>query len=88
MMSVNFPEVGGPAPPNSYRLVHIHKNIPGVLAKLNDLFASHTINILAQYLQTNNDIGYVVTDVSKEYDTDIIDKIANIEGTLKFRILS
>ena len=88
MMSVNFPEIKLPQLNDAHRMIHIHKNTPGVLAYMNDLFADHTINILGQYLKTNESIGYVITDVGSKYDAGIIDKIKAYEHTIKFRVLS
>lgn len=88
MMSVNFPEIKLPQLNNAHRMIHIHKNTPGVLAYMNDLFAEHNINILGQYLKTNDSIGYVISDISSEYDAGIIDKIKAYEHTIKFRVLS
>ena len=61
--SVNFPEVALPAHPGKHRLLHIHRNVPGVLSDINRVFADNSINISAQYLQTNEKVGYVVIDV-------------------------
>ena len=88
MMSVNFPEIKLPQLQNAHRMIHIHKNTPGVLAYMNELFAEHNINIVGQYLKTNESIGYVITDVASEYDAGIVDKIKAYEHTVKFRVLS
>jgi D-3-phosphoglycerate dehydrogenase len=85
--AVNFPEVQLPSLEKGHRLLHIHKNIPGILAKINAIFAKHEVNIQSQYLKTNDHIGYVITDVNKNYNQDIIKEIKAIEGTVKFRIL-
>lgn len=88
MMSVNFPEIKLSDISQAHRMIHIHQNVPGVLAYMNELFAEHNINIIGQYLKTNDKIGYVITDVSTEYDAGIINKISNYENTIRFRILS
>lgn len=88
VMSVNFPEIKLPSISDAHRMIHIHRNTPGVLAYMNKLFATHNINILGQYLKTNEKIGYVITDVSKEYDEAIIDRISEYEHTIRFRVLS
>lgn len=85
--SVNFPEVTLPAHPNNHRLLHIHKNIPGVLSQINEIFSENDINILGQYLMTNDKIGYVVIDVDAEYSKLAIKKLKEIEGTIKARVL-
>lgn len=85
--SVNFPEVQLPAFEQSHRLLHIHENMPGILAKINAVFAKNNINIQAQYLKTLDEVGYVITDISTDYHTDVLEEIRNIEHTIKFRIL-
>jgi D-3-phosphoglycerate dehydrogenase len=85
--SVNFPEVSVPEQKDAHRLLHIHKNIPGVLSEINDIFSSHSINISSQYLQTNEEIGYVVMDVDAEYSDIALNKLQNIQGTIKARVL-
>ena len=85
--SVNFPNLQLPILKDAHRLIHIHYNTPGILAKINELLAKHQINIDGQYLKTNETIGYVITDVNKAYDESIIKELKNLEGTIKFRVL-
>ena len=85
--SVNFPNIQLPFLKDAHRLMHIHHNEPGVLAKINQILASYKINIVGQYLKTNEKIGYVITDIDKEYSPDVIDALKKIEGTIRFRIL-
>lgn len=85
--SVNFPEIQLPPLQNSHRLLHIHSNVPGILAKINGIFAKHGVNITGQYLKTSDKIGYVITDISKDYSDEIIQELRNIEQTIKFRML-
>ncbi len=85
--SVNFPEVQLPKLKDSHRLLHIHANVPGVLAKLNQIFANNNININGQYLKTNENIGYVIVDISKGYTEEFIQEVKDIEGTIRFRML-
>ena len=85
--AVNFPEVQLPTFENSHRLLHIHENVPGILAKINAVYATNNINIQAQYLKTMDEVGYVITDISRDYKTDMLEAIKNIEHTIKFRIL-
>ena len=87
IFSVNFPNLQLPEFCNSHRLIHIHANIPGMLAKINGILAKHNININGQYLQTNKDIGYVITDISKNDNSNLIHDLKSIPGTIKFRIL-
>lgn len=85
--SVNFPEVALPAHTDMHRLLHIHRNIPGVMSAINQVFADNGINIRAQYLQTNEDIGYVVIDIDAEYSELALKKLNEVEGTLRSRVL-
>jgi len=85
--SVNFPQVLLPTLQNAHRLMHIHHNVPVILAKMNQVFAKHQINIMGQYLKTNETIGYVITDIDKEYDAEMIEELKGIEDTIRFRVL-
>ena len=85
--SVNFPEVQLPLLRDSHRLLHIHQNVPGILAKINNIFAKHHINIIGQYLKTNETIGYVIMDISKGYTNEFIQEIKDIDETIRFRML-
>ena len=85
--SVNFPNLTLPTLENAHRLIHIHHNMPGILAKINQVLASNGINIMGQYLKTTESIGYVITDINKEYNKDLIRDLRGIENTIKFRIL-
>jgi len=87
LSAVNFPEVSLPAHTDSSRLLHIHKNRPGVLTQINQTFATQGINIAAQYLQTNEDIGYVVIDVEAKSAEEALEHLKKIEGTIKTRVL-
>ncbi len=85
--SLNFPDIQLPALQGSHRFIHIHKNKPGLLAKINAILAKHKINITGQYLKTNETLGYVITDVSKKYDNEVINELKKIEATIKFRVI-
>ncbi|HWA06778.1 MAG TPA: phosphoglycerate dehydrogenase, partial [Ignavibacteria bacterium] len=85
--SVNFPNIQLPSFENAHRLIHIHHNMLGILAKINAVFAGNNINIIGQYLKTNEHIGYVITDISKKYDPKVINELKGIDHTIKFRIL-
>lgn len=85
--SCNFPDLQPPRVSNAHRLIHIHKNVPGILAKINDVFARHNINIVGEFLVTNPQIGYVITDVNTGYDTEVLNELKAIEHTIKFRLL-
>ncbi|MCC8409527.1 HAD-IB family phosphatase [Mucilaginibacter sp. UR6-1] len=85
--SCNFPDLQPPRVNNAHRLIHIHKNVPGILAKINDVFARHNINIVGEFLVTNAQIGYVITDVNTGYDPQVLNELKAIEQTIKFRLL-
>lgn len=86
-VSANFPNLQLPRIIGAHRLIHIHKNMPGIMAQINSVFAKHQINIVGQYLMTNPSIGYVITDVSDEYDKKVLKALKQIDHTIKFRIL-
>ncbi len=85
--SVNFPEVALPAHAGKHRLLHIHRNVPGVLSEINRVFAENGINIASQYLQTNEKVGYVVTDIDAAYSDLALEKLAKVAGTIRSRVL-
>ena len=87
LSSVNFPEVALPAHPGKHRLLHIHRNIPGVLGQINQILSENSINISGQYLQTNESVGYVVIDVDAAHSDIAMKKIRQIEGTMRCRVL-
>jgi len=87
LSAVNFPEVSLPSHVNRSRLLHIHENRPGVLRQINQAFADQNINIAAQYLQTIEEIGYVVVDVEADRSYDAFAQLEAIEGTIKTRLL-
>ena len=87
LSAVNFPEVSLPSHAQRSRLLHIHKNTPGVLTQINQAFAEKNINIAAQYLQTDDVIGYVVIDVETDDADEALEQLNLIEGTIKSRIL-
>ncbi|KXF80187.1 phosphoglycerate dehydrogenase [Enterovibrio coralii] len=87
LSSVNFPEVSLPEHSGTSRLLHIHQNKPGILTKINTIFAEEGINIAGQYLQTNAEYGYVVIDVETEHSEKALVKLKAIDGTLRARIL-
>jgi len=85
--SVNFPEVSLPGHENTHRLLHIHRNIPGIMASINRVFSESNINISGQYLQTNDKVGYVVLDIDSDYSDVALKALKTIEGTLRCRVL-
>lgn len=85
--SVNFPEVALPSHPNMHRLLHIHENVPGVMTQINQIFSASDINIRSQYLQTNDKIGYVVMDIDAANSKLAMDKLHEVSGTIRCRVL-
>ncbi|MBD8694815.1 phosphoglycerate dehydrogenase [Stenotrophomonas sp. CFBP 13718] len=89
LSAVNFPEVTLPEHHGSLRLLHIHRNVPGVLSKVNEIFSRHNVNIDGQFLRTDAKVGYVVIDItaSVEQAAAVRDELAAITGTLRTRVL-
>ena len=85
--SVNFPEVALPAHPGKHRILHIHHNVPGVLSEINRIFSDNHINISGQYLQTNEQVGYVVIDIGAASSDLALEKLAEVRGTIRSRVL-
>ncbi len=85
--SVNFPEVALPEHPGKHRLLHVHQNIPGVLSSINNIFSDNNINIAGQYLQTNDQVGYVVVEVDADYSDMALKQLKNIKGTIRCRVI-
>ena len=85
--AVNFPEVSLPEHTGKCRLLHIHRNVPGILAQINERFSRAGINIAAQFLQTTADVGYVVIDVDANASQIALDELNAIDGTIRCRLL-
>jgi D-3-phosphoglycerate dehydrogenase / 2-oxoglutarate reductase len=86
-LSVNLPNIQTYQQREAHRLLHIHKNVPGILAQINGVLSEHKINILAQNLKTNESIGYVITDVNYKYDQKVLEELKKIPNTIRFRVL-
>lgn len=85
--SVNFPNLTLPILQDAHRFIHVHHNQPGVLANITNTLAKHDINVMGQYLKTNDTVGYVITDINKNYNKDAIADLRGIDGTIRFRVL-
>ena len=85
--SHTIPALALPPQEGTHRILHIHKNIPGVLSEINTQLSSHNINILAQYLKTNDDVGYVVLDIDKGLSREAVELLKMVKGALKVRLL-
>jgi D-3-phosphoglycerate dehydrogenase len=85
--SVNFPVLQPSAAPQRHRFAHLHENIPGMLAKINDLFARHGVNISGQRLETRGALGYALIDVAAECDPRIGEELRRIPHTIRARLV-
>lgn len=85
--SVNFPEAALPAHPGRDRILHIHKNVPGVMSAINQIFSDAKLNIAAQYLQTDDAVGYVVIDTEAGGAATVIEALRQVPGTVRTRVL-
>jgi D-3-phosphoglycerate dehydrogenase len=87
-LSVNLPGLALPAQPGTHRLMHIHRNTPGVLATINRVLAEHNANVEAQLLGTRGEIGYVVTDIECDYTSEMIEELRALPATIRLRAIS
>ncbi len=87
LTATNFPGIDLPANKAAQRFLHIHRNQPGVLRAVNYIFTSRDINIAAEYLQTDPDIGYVIIDTESELDKAVMDELKTVQHTIKTRML-
>ena len=85
--SHSVPEINLPAQEGTHRILHIHNNIPGVLSAINSSLSANHINILSQYLKTNEDIGYVVLDIDSALSAQAFELLKDIKGTIKVRMV-
>ena len=85
--SVNFPNLSLPEQKEAHRFIHIHKNEPGIMLKINKILSDYNINIVGQYLKTNESIGYVITDINREYNKQVIQSLRKIDDTIRLRVL-
>jgi D-3-phosphoglycerate dehydrogenase len=85
--AVQFPQVNPPAVPDTHRILHIHQNVPGVLAAVNNIVSEVGANIEAQQLATTRDIGYLVMDVNRELSDEVHARIAALPVSIRTRIL-
>jgi D-3-phosphoglycerate dehydrogenase len=85
--SHTVPGLSLPPQEGTHRILHIHNNVPGVLSEINTELSNHKINILGQYLKTNDDIGYVVLDVDKKLSNQALQLLKEVKGTIKVRML-
>jgi D-3-phosphoglycerate dehydrogenase len=86
-MSVNMPSVALPAVPGTHRLVHLHQNVPGVLASINRVLAEHGVNVEGQLLRTRDEYGYVITDIGTTYSDEVLDQLRAMDVTIRLRTI-
>jgi D-3-phosphoglycerate dehydrogenase len=87
-LSVNLPPVAMPQQPGTHRLVHVHRNTPGVLAAVNSILAGHAVNVEGQLLSTRGEIGFLLTDIGTRYPDEVLDRLRAMEQTIRLRVLS
>jgi D-3-phosphoglycerate dehydrogenase len=85
--SHTVPPVSLPLQDKTHRILHIHENIPGVLSEINSRLSEHGINILGQYLKTNEEIGYVILDVDTKLSKEALEILKEVKGTIKTRMV-
>ena len=85
--SHTVPALALPPQEGSHRILHIHHNVPGVLSQINTQLSNNNINIVGQYLKTNDAIGYVVLDVDKQLSSKAKQLLEAINHTIKVRLL-
>jgi D-3-phosphoglycerate dehydrogenase len=85
--SHTVPAIGLPPIDTAHRILHIHNNVPGVLSAINTALSQHKINIVGQYLKTNESIGYVVLDVDKKLSKKAVELLREVKDTIKVRML-
>jgi len=86
-MSVNLPNVALPSVPGTHRLIHVHKNVPGVLASINRVLADHDVNVEGQLLRTRDELGYVITDIGTDYSEEVLDELRGLDVTIRLRTI-
>jgi len=85
--SHTIPDLSLPPQEGTHRILHIHDNVPGVLSEINTTLSTHKINILGQYLKTNETIGYVVLDIDKNLSKNALELLKKVNATIKVRML-
>ncbi len=86
-LSVNFPQLQLPAIRSSHRVAHVHRNVPGLLARINHVMAKREMNIMGQYLKTNDTIGYVITDIGQDFDDAVARELTAVPDRIRVRVL-
>ncbi|GAA3344659.1 phosphoglycerate dehydrogenase [Amorphoplanes nipponensis] len=87
-LSVNLPSVALPASTDMSRIIHVHLNMPGVLAQVNSILAEHQVNVEGQLLSTRGEYGYLITDISGSFSDDVLEQLRGMSQTVRLRVLS
>jgi D-3-phosphoglycerate dehydrogenase len=87
-LSVNFPGIQLPDAPGANRLVHLHQNVPGVLAAINRVLADHGVNVEGQLLRTRDELGYVLTDIGSQYSDEVLEELRAMDVTVRLRTIA
>lgn len=87
-LSVNLPSIALPAQTGMSRIIHVHLNMPGVLAQVNSILAEHSVNVEGQMLSTRGEYGYLITDISGSFSEDVLDQLRAMSQTVRLRVLS
>ncbi len=83
MGSVNFPNIQAPPQEDRHRILHVHKNVPGVMADINEIFDRNNMNVAGFHLETNSRIGYAVIDIDQGYNSKVVEELRNVKGANK-----
>jgi D-3-phosphoglycerate dehydrogenase len=87
-LSVNLPGITLPDAPGAHRLVHLHQNVPGVLAAINRVLADHGVNVEGQLLRTRDELGYVLTDIGSQYSDEVLAELRDMDVTVRLRTIN
>jgi D-3-phosphoglycerate dehydrogenase len=87
-LSVNLPPIALPNPAGTYRLTHLHQNVPGVLASINRILADNGVNVEGQMLRTREELGYVLTDIASEFSPEVLDELRAMDVTIRLRTIT
>jgi D-3-phosphoglycerate dehydrogenase len=86
-LSVNLPGLALEHAPGTHRLAHLHQNVPGVLARVNGVFADRGVNVESQALTTRGELGYLLTDIGLDYSADVVEELAGLPETVRLRVI-
>jgi D-3-phosphoglycerate dehydrogenase len=86
-LSSNLPTIALAQQPGTYRLVHIHRNMPGVLAQVNSILAEHSVNVEGQLLSTRGELGYLLTDIGIDYPENVLTRLRAMSETVRLRVV-